>query len=50
MLAYYKGAIFRTVITVKMKLISKSQIAFKTFVFVLKKKLHKSFQFHTGYS
>jgi len=48
MLVYYKGANFSTVITVKMECISKSQIVFKTFIFVLKKELHTSFQFHTG--
>jgi len=48
MLVYYKGAIFRIIITVKMEFISRSQILFKTFIFVLKKELHTSFQFRKG--
>jgi hypothetical protein len=48
MLVYYKGAIFKTVITVKMEFISRSHILFKTFIFVLKNELHTSFQFCAG--
>ena len=47
-LVYYKGVIFRTAITVEIEFISKSQIVFETFIFVLKRELHTCLQFHTG--